>query len=152
MSDTLILMVMSGLGARGFFAARARARAAAEGDRRNLRAFPNDYGVYAALSAVVSAALGLSMSDVRPVAEGLDPKADVFIGMVGCVARAYPDGLVTGFFDPNLALPAQIYSWVASYDEAFFEKAWGGIIVLLIFLLTMNITAIILRRTSARRW
>lgn len=149
MLHTLILMVISGPGARGFLASRALA--AAGGDRRSLHALPDDYGANAAVCAVVAAALGLITSDVHPVAEGLDPKADVFIGMVGCGARAYPDGLVTGFFDPNLALPAQIYSWVASHDEAFFEKAWGGMIVLLIFLLAMNITAISLRRTFARR-
>ena len=33
-----------------------------------------------------------------------------------------------------------------------FTGAWGGIIVLLVFLLTMNIIAIILRRRFERRW
>jgi phosphate transport system permease protein len=72
--------------------------------------------------------------------------------MVGFLARGYPDGLVAGFADPNSAMPAQIYTWAARADSSFYEKAWGGIIILLAFLLTMNIIAIILRRKFERRW
>jgi phosphate transport system permease protein len=49
-------------------------------------------------------------------------------------------------------MPAQIYTWAAAPMPAFYEKAWGGIIILLVFLLTMNIIAIILRRRFERRW
>ena len=42
-------------------------------------------------------------------------------------------------------MPAQIYTWAARADASFYEKAWGGIIILLIFLLAMNVIAIILR-------
>jgi len=34
----------------------------------------------------------------------------------------------------------------------FTEKAWGGIIILLLFLFAMNLIAIILRRRFERRW
>ena len=37
-------------------------------------------------------------------------------------------------------------------DPAYYERAWGGIIILLLFLLTMNIIAILLRRRFERRW
>ena len=53
---------------------------------------------------------------------------------------------------PDSAMPAQIYTWAARADASFYDKAWGGIIVLLVFLLTMNIIAIILRRRFERRW
>ena len=76
----------------------------------------------------------------------------LLIGMVGFVAREYPDGIISGFLDSNSAMPAQIYTWAARSDVGFYEKAWGGIIVLLLFLMTMNIIAIILRRRFERRW
>ena len=72
--------------------------------------------------------------------------------MVGFIARAYLEGVVEGFTAANSAMPAQIYTWAARSDPAFYEKAWGGIIILLAFLLTMNIIAIILRRRFERRW
>jgi phosphate transport system permease protein len=49
-------------------------------------------------------------------------------------------------------MPAQIYEWAKRADPAFIERAWGGIIILLIFLLTMNTLAVILRRRFERRW
>jgi phosphate transport system permease protein len=76
----------------------------------------------------------------------------LLIGMVGFVARGYPEGFVAGFTEPNSAMPAQIYTWAARADPGFYEKAWGGIIILLIFLLSMNVLAIILRRRFERRW
>ena len=71
--------------------------------------------------------------------------------MVGFIAR-YPDTFLGGFEGPNSAMPAQIYNWAARSDAVFTEKAWGGIIILLIFLLSMNIIAILLRRRFERRW
>ncbi|NNE54147.1 MAG: phosphate ABC transporter permease PstA [Sulfitobacter sp.] len=76
----------------------------------------------------------------------------LLIGMVGFVARGNPEGIVAGFTEPNSAMPAQIYTWASRADPGFYEKAWGGIIILLIFLLSMNVLAIILRRRFERRW
>ncbi|MDX8351978.1 phosphate ABC transporter permease PstA [Cognatiyoonia sp. IB215182] len=96
---------------------------------------------------------GILTGTIIGLAQALGETAPLLlIGMVGYVAREYPDGLTSGLLDPNSAMPAQIYTWAARSDEAFFEKAWGGIIILLIFLLTMNIIAIILRRRFERRW
>ncbi|QFT33488.1 Phosphate transport system permease protein PstA [Labrenzia sp. THAF82] len=96
---------------------------------------------------------GILTGTIIGLAQALGETAPLLlIGMVGFVARGYPDGFVSGFLDPNSAMPAQIYTWAARADYAFYEKAWGGIIVLLIFLLTMNILAIILRRRFERRW
>ena len=68
------------------------------------------------------------------------------------VLRGGSRSLLSGFLDSNSAMPAQIYTWAARADTGFYEKAWGGIIVLLLFLMTMNIIAIILRRRFERRW
>ena len=96
---------------------------------------------------------GILTGTIIGLAQALGETAPLLlIGMVGFVARGYPEGLVAGFTDPNSAMPAQIYTWAARADFAFYEKAWGGIIILLLFLLTMNIIAIILRRRFERRW
>ncbi|MEL6960324.1 MAG: phosphate ABC transporter permease PstA [Pseudomonadota bacterium] len=96
---------------------------------------------------------GILTGTIIGLAQALGETAPLLlIGMVGYVAREYPDGLVSGFLDSNSAMPAQIYTWAARADTGFYEKAWGGIIVLLVFLLTMNLIAILLRRRFERRW
>ena len=76
----------------------------------------------------------------------------LLIGMVGYIATNSPDGFIDGFLSPNSAMPAQIYEWAKRADPAYYERAWGGIIILLAFLLVMNIIAILLRRRFERRW
>jgi phosphate transport system permease protein len=99
------------------------------------------------------AAPGILTGTIIGLAQALGETAPLLlIGMVGFIARAYPEGVVSGFIDPNSAMPAQIYTWASRADPGFYEKAWGGIIILLMFLLTMNIIAIILRRRFERRW
>ena len=99
------------------------------------------------------AAPGILTGTIIGLAQALGETAPLLlIGMVGFIARAYPEGIASGFVDANSAMPAQIYTWASRADPGFYEKAWGGIIILLIFLLTMNIIAIILRRRFERRW
>ncbi|MDG1171032.1 MAG: phosphate ABC transporter permease PstA [Sulfitobacter sp.] len=99
------------------------------------------------------AAPGMLTGTIIGLAQALGETAPLLlIGMVGFIARAYPEGIASGFVDANSAMPAQIYTWASRADPGFYEKAWGGIIILLIFLLTMNIIAIILRRRFERRW
>lgn len=96
---------------------------------------------------------GILTGTIIGLAQALGETAPLLlIGMVGFVARGYPTDFVSGFVEPNSAMPAQIYTWAARADFSFYEKAWGGIIVLLVFLAIMNITAIILRRSFERRW
>ena len=96
---------------------------------------------------------GILTGTIIGLAQALGETAPLLlIGMVGFVARGYPDGIMAGFTEANSAMPAQIYTWAARADASFYEKAWGGIIILLAFLLTMNIIAIILRRRFERRW
>lgn len=98
------------------------------------------------------AAPGILTGTIIGLAQALGETAPLLlIGMVGFVAR-YPDSFLAGFEGPNSAMPAQIYNWASRADPVFTEKAWGGIIILLIFLLSMNIVAIVLRRRFERRW
>ena len=99
------------------------------------------------------AAPGILTGLIIGLAQALGETAPLLlIGMVGLVARGYPESFMDGFTEPNSAMPAQIYTWVTRADPAFYDSAWGGIIILLIFLLTMNIIAVILRRKFERRW
>ncbi|MEO1640154.1 MAG: phosphate ABC transporter permease PstA [Pseudomonadota bacterium] len=96
---------------------------------------------------------GILTGTIIGLAQALGETAPLLlIGMVGFIASNYPEGVASGFLDPNSAMPAQIYEWAKRADPAYYERAWGGIIVLLVFLLTMNILAIILRRRFERRW
>ncbi|MEM6308303.1 MAG: phosphate ABC transporter permease PstA, partial [Pseudomonadota bacterium] len=96
---------------------------------------------------------GILTGTIIGLAQALGETAPLLlIGMVGLVATNYPDTVFTGFVEPNSAMPAQIYQWATRADPAFYERAWGGIIILLIFLLSMNIIAILLRRRFERRW
>ena len=53
--------------------------------------------------------------------------------------------LPSSIFDPFTVMPIQIFNWTARPQEAFRGLAAAGIIVLLIFLLLMNASAIYLR-------
>ena len=76
----------------------------------------------------------------------------LLIGMVAFVTN-YPAGpLEGGVMDPATALPVQVYSWASRSDPAFIERSSGAIIVLLVFLVIMNVAAILLRRRFERRW
>ncbi len=96
---------------------------------------------------------GILTGVIISLAQALGETAPLLlIGMVGFIASNYPDGFLDGFVSPNSALPAQIYEWSKRADPAFYERAWGGIIVLLVFMLSINILAIVLRRRFERRW
>ncbi|XUY27054.1 phosphate ABC transporter permease PstA [Agrobacterium sp. rho-8.1] len=71
----------------------------------------------------------------------------LLIGMVAFVAN-YP----TTPMDPSTALPVQIYMWANEAERAFVERTSGAIIILLMFLVVMNVGAILLRRRFERRW
>lgn len=96
---------------------------------------------------------GILTGTIIGLAQALGETAPLLlIGMVGFIASNYPEGLADGFVSPNSAMPAQIYEWAKRANPAFYERAWGGIIILLVFLVSMNIIAIILRRRFERRW
>lgn len=99
------------------------------------------------------AAPGILTGTILGLASALGETAPLLlIGMVAFVAN-YPSGpLDGGMLDPATALPVQVYSWASRSDPAFFERSAGAVIVLLAFLVTMNIIAIVLRRKFERRW
>ncbi|MBT3140269.1 phosphate ABC transporter permease PtsA [Phaeobacter gallaeciensis] len=99
------------------------------------------------------AAPGILTGTIIGLAQALGETAPLLlIGMVGFIASNAPDSVASGLLDPNSAMPAQIYEWAKRADPAFYERAWGGIIILLVFLVTMNTVAVILRRRFERRW
>ncbi|MEP0961693.1 MAG: phosphate ABC transporter permease PstA [Roseobacter sp.] len=99
------------------------------------------------------AAPGILTGTIIGLAQALGETAPLLlIGMVGFIASNAPDSIASGLLDPNSAMPAQIYEWAKRADPAFYERAWGGIIILLGFLISMNTIAVILRRRFERRW
>jgi phosphate transport system permease protein len=126
----------------------------------------------AALAAVPpsirSAALGLGASKTQAVFQHVLPLATpgILTGTIIGLARALGEtapllliGMVAFVadypktpLDPATALPVQIYMWANEAERAFVERMSGAIIILLLFLMVMNITAIVLRRRFERRW
>jgi phosphate transport system permease protein len=71
----------------------------------------------------------------------------LMIGMVAFIVEVPGSPL-----DPATALPVQIYLWADSPERAFVERTSAAIMVLLLFLLLMNVTAVWLRNRFERRW
>ena len=65
----------------------------------------------------------------------------LMIGMVAFIAQAPSTPL-----DPATALPVQIFLWADHPDPAFSSRAAAAILVMLLFLVAMNATAVILRQ------
>jgi phosphate transport system permease protein len=126
----------------------------------------------AALKAVPpsirSAALGLGASKMQTVVHHVLPLAmpgiltGTIIGLANALGETAPlllIGMVAFVvnypvtpFDPATALPVQIYMWANEAERAFVERTSGAIIILLVFLIIMNLGAIMLRRRFERRW
>lgn len=95
---------------------------------------------------------GILTGTILGLANALGETAPLLlIGMVAFVDN-YPSAPPEGFLDPATALPVQVYSWASRADPAFIERSNGAIIVLLVFLVVMNVAAILLRRKFERRW
>ncbi len=91
---------------------------------------------------------GILTGTILGLAQALGETAPLLmIGMVAFIVDI-PGGIT----DPASALPVQIYLWADSPERAFVEKTSGAIIVLLVFLITMNAAATILRKRLERRW
>ena len=95
---------------------------------------------------------GILTGTILGLASALGETAPLLlIGMVAFVDN-YPSAPVEGFLDPATALPVQVYGWAQRADPAFIERSSGAIIILLIFLVAMNVLAVLLRRRFERRW
>jgi len=118
--------------------------------------------------SIREAALGVGASKLQMVAHHVLPLAlpgmltGTIIGMARALGETAPllmIGMVAfivdipgGITDPSTVLPVQIFLWADSPERAFQERTSGAIIVLLLFLVVMNATAVILRRRFERRW
>lgn len=71
----------------------------------------------------------------------------LMIGMVAFVIN-YPATPL----DSATALPVQIYMWATEAERGFVQLTAAGTIVLLAFMITMNMVAIILRQRLTRKW
>jgi phosphate transport system permease protein len=113
-------------------------------------------------------ALGIGASKTQSVFHHVVPLAmpgiltGTIIGMAHAVGESAPllmVGMVAfivdvphGITDPATILPVQIYLWADSPERAFTERTSGAIIILLAFMITMNMLAIVLRKQFERRW
>lgn len=126
----------------------------------------------AALKAVPpsirEAALGMGASKLQMVGHHVLPLAmpGVLTGTIIGMARALGEtapllmiGMNAFIVDvprsltsPATVLPMQIFLWSDSAERGFLERTSAAIIVLLVFLIVMNATAVILRNRYERRW
>ena len=118
--------------------------------------------------SIREAALGLGASPNQVVLHYVVPLAmpgmltGAIIGMARALGETAPllmIGMVAfivdvpgGFTDPATVLPVQIFLWADSPERAFIEKTSAAIMVLLAFLITMNLSAVWLRKKLERRW
>jgi phosphate transport system permease protein len=49
-------------------------------------------------------------------------------------------------------MPVQIYLWADAPERAFVERSSAAICILLIFLVVMNLLAVVLRKQFERKW
>lgn len=94
------------------------------------------------------AAPGMMTGAILGMARALGETAPLLmIGMVAFIADV-PEGI----FDAATVLPVQIFLWADSPERAFVAKMAAGIMVLLTFLITMNLLAVVLRRKFEQKW
>lgn len=118
--------------------------------------------------SIKEAALGVGASKMQAVFHHVLPLAmpGILTGLIIGLARALGEtaplimiGMVAAVFevpsspfDPATALPVQIYMWSGMPERGFVALTSAAIIILLVFLLTMNATAVVLRKRFERRW
>ena len=91
---------------------------------------------------------GILTGAIIGMAQALGETAPLLmIGMVAFIAD-----LPAGITDAATALPVQVFLWADSPERGFVQKTSAAIIVLLIFLVIMNLAAILLRRKLEVRW
>ena len=118
--------------------------------------------------SIREAALGMGASPLQTVFHHVLPLAlpGILTGTIIGMARALGEtapllmiGMVAfivdvpdGFAAPATALPVQIFLWADSPERAFVAKTSAAILVLLVFLILMNLAAVLLRARFERRW
>ncbi|WP_089728373.1 phosphate ABC transporter permease PstA [Candidatus Thiosymbion oneisti] len=91
---------------------------------------------------------GMLTGTIIGMAQALGETAPLLmIGMIAFIVDI-PGGVT----DPATVLPVQIYLWADSPERGFVERTSAAIMVLLAFLITMNLVAVLLRQKFERRW
>ena len=118
--------------------------------------------------SIRAAALGVGASKMQSVFHHVLPVAGpgIFTGAILGMARALGEtapllliGMVafvadvpTGPTDESTALPVLVYSWATHAERAWEPMTAAVIVILLMFLITMNGIVVFLRRRFERRW
>jgi phosphate transport system permease protein len=118
--------------------------------------------------SIREAALGVGASPMQTITHHVLPLAlpgmltGTIIGMAQALGETAPllmIGMVAfivdipnSIMDPSAVLPVQIYLWADSPERAFVERTSAAIMVLLIFLISMNLLAVWLRKKFEQRW
>ena len=91
---------------------------------------------------------GILTGTIIGMAHALGESAPLLmIGMVAFVVD-----VPTSLTDASTVLPVQIFLWADAPERAFVERTSAAIMVLLVFLVLMNLVAILLRKKFERRW
>ncbi|MCD6074431.1 MAG: phosphate transporter rane protein 2, PhoT family, partial [Rhodospirillales bacterium] len=118
--------------------------------------------------SIREAALGVGASRLQTIGHHVLPLAmpgiltGTIIGMAHALGESAPllmIGMVafvvdvpTSLTDASTVLPVQIFLWADAPERAFVERTSAAIMVLLVFLILMNLVAILLRKKFERRW
>ena len=91
---------------------------------------------------------GILTGSIIGLAQALGETAPlIIIGMI-----AYIPDAPGSFTQAATVLPAQIFTWAGMPESAYVERTAAGIIVLLSVLITLNATAVYLRKKFEHRW
>jgi phosphate transport system permease protein len=91
---------------------------------------------------------GIMTGTIIGMARALGETAPLLMIGMRAFTTTPPDGLT----DPATVLPVQIFLWSDEVNRGFVEKTSAAIIILLVFLLTMNAIAVYLRNRFETRW
>jgi phosphate transport system permease protein len=91
---------------------------------------------------------GMLTGAIIGMAQALGETAPLLmIGMVAFIAD-----IPSSIMEPATVMPVQIFLWSDSPERAFVQLTSAAIMILLVFLITMNAVAILLRKRLERRW
>ena len=103
----------------------------------------------AALHHVIPLATpGILTGTIIGMAQALGESAPLL--MIGMVA--FIIDIPTGVTSSATVLPVQIFMWADSAERAFYERSSLAILILVVFLILMNLTAVIIRRKTEKNW
>jgi len=91
---------------------------------------------------------GIMTGSILAMAHALGETAPLLmVGMVAFIAD-----VPKSFVDSSTVLPVEIFMWAGRPERAWEAKTSAAIIVLLVFMVFINIIAIVVRRKFERRW